>query len=153
MDLADTNTAHAQLQKYQEQCHLLDPLLEQLVAPLSALLRTFAAEESGANLASVQSISCLLWTIVTVRCGELQIAQGYLYVVSTHTVLWAMRGSTTLQDGCRRGHKTVMRFFPNQAADLEPVLALLARLNAEVHVLCTHRYLKQRIRNSQERVA
>ena len=32
----------------------------------------------------------------------------------------------------RRGHKTVMRFFPNQAADLEPVLALLARLDAEV---------------------
>lgn len=25
-----------------------------------------------------------------------------------------------------------MRFFPNQAADLEPVLALLARLDAEV---------------------
>lgn len=31
-----------------------------------------------------------------------------------------------------RGHKTVMRFFPNQAGDLEPVLALLARLDAEV---------------------
>lgn len=26
-----------------------------------------------------------------------------------------------------RGRKTVMRFFPNQAADLEPVLALLER--------------------------
>lgn len=33
-----------------------------------------------------------------------------------------------------RGRKTVMRFLPNTAADLEPVLALLERLTAsKVH--------------------
>jgi len=31
-----------------------------------------------------------------------------------------------------RGYKTVMRFFPHQVADLEPALAILERLNAEV---------------------
>ena len=34
----------------------------------------------------------------------------------------------------RRGYKTVMRFFPHQVSDLEPALAILERLNAEVRL-------------------
>lgn len=68
-------TAHSkpptwlQLQKYQEQRHLLDPLLEELVTPLAAQLRRLAAQGPAASLPSVQSVSCLLWALVTVRCA------------------------------------------------------------------------------------
>lgn len=61
-------TCWLQLQKYQEQSHLLDPLLEDLVTPLAAQLRRLAGEGQDASLGSVQSVSCLLWALVTVRC-------------------------------------------------------------------------------------
>jgi len=58
-----------QLRKYQEQSHLLDPLLEDLVTPLASRLRSFADDGSNADLQGVQGLSHLLWAIVTVRCA------------------------------------------------------------------------------------
>lgn len=50
-----------------------------------------------------------------------------MHAVIMFTAVWsAVWGGSCL---CR-GRKTVMRFLPNTAADLEPVLALLERLNA-----------------------
>ncbi len=57
-----------QLRKYQEQSHLLDPLLEDLVTPLASRLRSFADDGSNADLQAVQGLSHLLWAVVTVRC-------------------------------------------------------------------------------------
>lgn len=55
--------------KYQEQPQLLDPLLEGLVQPLTALLRAAAEDPPAADLARVRSISRLLWQLSVVRCG------------------------------------------------------------------------------------
>ncbi|KAL4443777.1 hypothetical protein ABPG75_011514 [Micractinium tetrahymenae] len=81
--------------KYQEQPQLLDPLLEGVVAPLTALLRTAADDPAAADLPRVRAIARLLWQLSVVR-----------------------------------GYKTVLRFFPNDVASFEPVVALLAHIDA-----------------------
>lgn len=53
--------------KYQEQPQLLDPLLEGLVSPLSALLRAAAADPATADLQRVRNICRLLWQLSLVR--------------------------------------------------------------------------------------
>lgn len=68
-----------QLDKYQEQPQLLDPYLEGIVMPLSALLRT-AATAPAPDMEAAHSVSRLLWVAATVRyvqgCGHDQREQG-----------------------------------------------------------------------------
>lgn len=59
-----------QLEKYHEQAQLLDPLLASLVIPLSAVLRREANAASAPDLAAVQTASCFLWALITVRCPQ-----------------------------------------------------------------------------------
>ena len=56
-----------QVGKYQEQPQLLDPLLEGLVAPLTALLRAAADQPAAADLRCVRGVSRLLWQLSVVR--------------------------------------------------------------------------------------
>lgn len=81
-----------QLYKYQEQSQLLDSFLEDIVHPLSNLLRQQAVAEdmSATSLQRVQDVCRLLNVLVIVR-----------------------------------GYKTVVKFFPHEAADLERVLNVL----------------------------
>lgn len=58
-----------QVGKYQEQPQLLDPLLEGVVQPLTALLRAAAAEPAAADLGAVRGVSRMLWQLSMVRCG------------------------------------------------------------------------------------
>ena len=60
-------TACMQVSKYQEQPQLLDPLLEDTVQPLTALLRAAAAEPAAADLQRVRGVSRLLWQLSVVR--------------------------------------------------------------------------------------
>lgn len=53
--------------KYQEQAQLLDPLLEGIIQPLAAILRTQAAEPHAAELMRVRGVSRLLWQLSVVR--------------------------------------------------------------------------------------
>ena len=59
--------ARTQVGKYQEQPQLLDPLLEGIVAPLAALLRSAAAAPAAADLRRVRDVSRLLWQLSMVR--------------------------------------------------------------------------------------
>ena len=56
----------AQLEKYQEQSQLLDPLLEGIVVPLSKLLRSQAVAAT-ADLEVTNSICRLLFVVANVR--------------------------------------------------------------------------------------
>ena len=62
--------ASSQLTKYQEQPLLLDPHLERLVSPLSAVLRRaarLAAEGSPPDLAASQRVARTLQLLATLR--------------------------------------------------------------------------------------
>ncbi|KAJ6512250.1 TBCD protein [Mycena vitilis] len=80
------------LDEYQEQAHLLDPFLEQLVEPVVGKLRNYAhtlnanniTDNDPTNPARIERVALLL----------------YSYVKS-------------------RGYKTIIRFFPHEVADLE----------------------------------
>lgn len=67
-----------QVGKYQEQPQLLDPLLEDIVTPLTALLRAAAADPAAADLLRVRGISRLLWqlSIVRWRCRNLALLKS-----------------------------------------------------------------------------
>jgi hypothetical protein len=69
-----------QLRKYQEQSHLLDPLLEDIVTPLASLLRGSAGHGADADLSAVQSICQLLWAVVTVRWAAALMPYGSISV-------------------------------------------------------------------------
>lgn len=56
-----------QVGKYQEQPQLLDPLLEGLVGPLTALLRAAAEDPGAADLRRVRGVARLLWQLSVVR--------------------------------------------------------------------------------------
>ena len=58
---------HTQVGKYQEQPQLLDPLLEGIVAPLTALLRADAEAPAAADVERVRAVSRLLWQLAVVR--------------------------------------------------------------------------------------
>ncbi|KAL4422042.1 hypothetical protein ABPG77_004858 [Micractinium sp. CCAP 211/92] len=53
--------------KYQEQPQLLDPLLEGIVTPLTALLRAAAENPPAADLPRVRAVARLLWQLSIVR--------------------------------------------------------------------------------------
>lgn len=80
LSLHATHPAPLQVSKYQEQSQLLDPLLEGLVQPLAALLRTAAAEPAAADLGVVRGVSRLLWQLSVVRCALLTHSHGRLIV-------------------------------------------------------------------------
>lgn len=84
-----------QITHYQEQPQLLDPVLESLVRPLATLILQIAQP---------------LETFI--NDSE---AQTRLYAVSR--LLWQLASV--------RGYKTVLKFFPNEVAAVEPAVALL----------------------------
>jgi hypothetical protein len=88
----------SQLTKYQEESQLLDAFLEDIVAPLSSLLRRHATDSDQVSpeaLKQVLGICRLLSVLVVVR-----------------------------------GYKTVVKFFPHEAQDLERVLSVLTVVKA-----------------------
>ena len=95
---------HVQLTKYQEQPQLLDGCLEALVLPLAELLRR---DDNGA--ASIANADAADDGAIAAVCGVCRL-------------LHVLAGV--------RGHKTVVRFFPHAAADLERALALLLAVKA-----------------------
>ncbi len=87
-----------QLSQYQEQSELLDGLLEAIVRPLAQLLRIGLRKDRAAASDAAPA-------------GP---DPRVLAVARALTVLLTVRG-----------HKTVVRFFPHDASDLEAVLDLL----------------------------
>ncbi|KAF7365242.1 TFCD-C domain-containing protein [Mycena venus] len=104
LDLTETTTAEQErqeaalfrrlsdiLDEYQEQAHLLDPFLEQLVEPVAAKIKHYAqslntnndTDHDPTNPARIERVALLL----------------YSYVKS-------------------RGYKTIIRYFPHEVADL-----------------------------------
>ena len=61
------SSVHPQVCKYQEQPQLLDPLLEGIVHPLTALLRAAAEAPEAADLRRVHGVARLLWQLSVVR--------------------------------------------------------------------------------------
>ncbi|KAI8474637.1 MAG: armadillo-type protein [Monoraphidium minutum] len=94
------------LTKYQEQPQLLDGCLEAIVQPLAALLRDHAAAAAppagGAGAAAAAGAAGEV-------CGVCRLLHVLVSV---------------------RGHKTVVRFFPHEAADLERALQVLLDVRA-----------------------
>jgi hypothetical protein len=84
-----------QLYKYQEQSQLLDAYLEGIVHPLSALLREQAMALNADSSAATPLARVL----------------GICRLLSVLVTV--------------RGYKTVVRFFPHEAADLEAVLHVI----------------------------
>ena len=123
---------------YLEQSELLDPLLEDLVTPLAAVLRVAAASPalSPADMAGLCGVSRLLWALARTRCVPWMLACHH----HQPGALTRKFMQTCVHMPCR-GRKTVMRFLPNETSDLEPVLALLDRLDGQVpltlHPSCT----------------
>ena len=98
------------------------------MTPLASRLRSFADDGGAADLQAVQGLCHLLWAIVTVRCAGRDAAD--LQPLTPHHIQVSSLVRSVVP--VCRGYKTVMRFFPHQVADLEPALAILERLNAEV---------------------
>jgi hypothetical protein len=94
-----------QLGKYQEDSQLLDSLLEGIVSPLARTLQAQAlglvAPEAAAAVPPQQ------------RTARVLAVSRLLHVLVTV-----------------RGHKTVVRFFPHEAADLEAVIDALSAIRA-----------------------
>ena len=84
-----------QLEKYQEQPALLDPHLEELVTPLMGCLQAMAIAAAPDQ--------------TTAAAFEPAHRAGFLLHILCGV----------------RGYKSVVRFFPHEAADLERTLALL----------------------------
>ena len=118
-----------QLAKYHEQAQLLDPHLHGIVVPLSAQLRKHAGRGSqGASWPSVLTISRFLWDLVTVRQGTSTALLQYECQLGERSI-----GCPLPELYCvGRGYKTVVKAFSSEVADLEPVLALLLRCDAQV---------------------
>lgn len=101
----------AQLTKYQEQPQLLDGYLESIVQPLAALLRDHATAAGGApppGAAHAQAAA---------QQQEADAAAARVDVPAVCGVCRLLHVLVTV-----RGHKTVVRFFPHEAADLERAL-------------------------------
>lgn len=93
------------LDRYQEQPHLLDPSLPAIVGPLMQkcreLLRLSVEKEDG----------------VSGRAFPLQVQQGAAYLQCLFSVVYRC---------CKvRGYKAILRHFPHEVADLEPVFNCL----------------------------
>ena len=98
-----------QVTKYQEQPQLLDPLLESVVGPLAQLLSQLARERSSVASNAAADAPAAGGEVL----GRVGAVARLLWVVATV-----------------RGHKTVVRFFPNDVASFEPAVALLLALDA-----------------------
>lgn len=107
------------LDKYQEQANLLDPALERMLGIVLQRAReiVLAAHTTGPDAVSAPSPAS------TADAAQLQALLGFVYIL------------------CRlRGHKTVQRFLPHEAADLEPVLSALKRQDRADHGRWQTRY-------------
>ncbi|CAK9217775.1 unnamed protein product [Sphagnum troendelagicum] len=96
--------AEAIIEKYQEQGQLLEPHLESLITPLMGIIRAMVTKVDSGQLSNAQML------IVKKLCRIV------------HTLITVC------------GYKTVVKFFPHQASDLEPTVALLEQCHREVTV-------------------
>ena len=107
------------LDKYQEQSNLLDPALERMLGVALGRARelVLAFHDGGQQ----QQHSAM--TMPAAGAAQLQALMGFVYTL------------------CRlRGPKTVTRFFPHEAADLEPVLSALRAQDRGDHARWQTRY-------------
>ncbi len=98
----------SQCGKYQEQPQLLDPHLEGILSPLTDVLRRAARAAAAVGADSADAT-----------------AAATADLASSQRVCRLLQLLATL-----RGAKTVAKFFPHGAADLEPALALLRASDA-----------------------
>lgn len=114
-----SNPIYRVLDKYQEQSNLLDPALERMLGlalgRARELVLAFHDQQPQRPEAAV--------TMPSANAAQLQALMGFVYTL------------------CRlRGHKTVTRFFPHEASDLEPVLAALRAQDRGNHARWQTRY-------------
>ncbi|KAJ7541816.1 hypothetical protein O6H91_10G078100 [Diphasiastrum complanatum] len=101
-ELSTSKNAQSIIAKYQEQSHLLEPHLEDIILPLTSILETATAkvrDASDLDMDFVKRICMIIHTLVTV-CG----------------------------------YKTVVKFLPHQAHNLEITVAILERCHQEFKV-------------------
>ncbi|KAL2632493.1 hypothetical protein R1flu_003972 [Riccia fluitans] len=102
VDVVEFRKIQTIIEKYQEQCQLLEPHLEAIISPLMETLQNRVAEAGtveAVDLSVVKKLCSVIHTLITV-CG----------------------------------YKTVVKFFPHQACDLEVTVTLLERCHQEVTV-------------------
>ncbi|MEW5308920.1 MAG: hypothetical protein WDW38_000840 [Sanguina aurantia] len=123
------------LYKYQEQSQLLDAILEDVVGPLSTLLRqqSVLSDDSSINTSpTTQTPAPSITTNSTPHTNPTattlsqQQQQQQQQQQRLHRVLHICRLLNVLV--IVRGYKTVVKFFPHEAADLEKVLGVLGRV-------------------------
>ncbi|KAG0570729.1 hypothetical protein KC19_6G183600 [Ceratodon purpureus] len=103
-DPAVFKKAQVIVEKYQEQGQLLEPLLEGIITPVMGLVRATVIEANGNKLGK----------------SQLQVVKKLCTLIHT------------LMTVC--SYKTVVKFFPHQAADLELAVGLLEQCEEEVIV-------------------
>ena len=122
-----------QLEKYQEQSQLLDPCLEGIIVPLSQLLRKQAVA-SAADLELTNALCRMLMVAANVRCSH---ATNLLQLPLCHAHRqWGSACTAKLSPCLGRGSKVVVKFFPHDAADLEPVANFMLHLHHKVPCIC-----------------
>ena len=118
----DAAVAHASvdrlariLENYQEQPHLLDSHLERIVVPTMLRVRARVREwddsqraEADAAAQRAPTTAPSLWAPARYRDPVLHALLRLIYALAK-----------------TRGHKTIMKFFPHEVADLEPALHAL----------------------------
>jgi hypothetical protein len=102
-----------QLTKYQEQPQLLDGCLEAIVQPLAVLLRDHATGCANATACTLAASAAAALPAE----GTGGPHSGGADVAAVAGVCRLLHVLATV-----RGHKTVVRFFPHEAADLERAL-------------------------------
>ncbi|XP_073388245.1 tubulin-folding cofactor D [Physcomitrium patens] len=103
-DPAIFKKAQVIVEKYQEQGQLLEPVLEGIITPVMGLVRSVVLELNGNKLTK----------------SQLQVVKKICSLIHT------------LMTVC--SYKTVVKFFPHQAADLEVAVGLLEQCEEEVVV-------------------
>lgn len=123
-----------QLDKYQEQSQLLDPALEALIAPLMQKLRALSrAQQAGEDVQAADSFPHQAFSSPALhQIGKVGAAQSR---ACAYCLTSARHAPQAVYAICKvRGFKTVIKQFPHEVADLEPVLRLLCsqdRLDVE----------------------
>eukprot|EP00899_Mesostigma_viride_P006535 jgi/Mesvir1/15883/Mv02791-RA.1 len=115
--LASYRRAEFIFSMYQEQPYLLDPHLEGVVGPLMELMQHYAHEAAAAGTAPTADTS----TSASQDAGD----SGRGPPRGPDLTCVRRVGRLVYVLASVRGHKTVVRFFPHNAADLEPAVALL----------------------------
>jgi tubulin-specific chaperone D len=111
------------LDKYQEQSNLLDPALERMLGIALGRAREIVLAFHDAATQPAATAAAAAAAMPGPDAAQLAALMGFVYTL------------------CRlRGHKTVTRFFPHEAADLEPVLCTLKAQDRGDHERWQTRY-------------